>query len=104
MEKEAKKAALMELFKKRFGFTEFNDLCLDELHRPIDIWKYLQLWLCSDLFIRNKNQKNAFVIIFSELMNCFAVDTKLESTLPLHDIFKILKRNKIRKILIKIVV
>ena len=37
MEKEAKKAALMEFFKERFGFTEFNDLCLDELHRPIDI-------------------------------------------------------------------
>ena len=35
MEKEAKKAALMEFFKERFGFTEFNDLCVDELHRPM---------------------------------------------------------------------
>ena len=35
MEKEAKKAALMEFFKERFGFTEFNDLRVDELHRPM---------------------------------------------------------------------
>ena len=35
MEKEAKKAALMEFFKERFGLTEFNDLCVDELHRPM---------------------------------------------------------------------
>ena len=35
MEKEAKKVALMEFFKERFGFTEFNDLCVDELHRPM---------------------------------------------------------------------
>ena len=27
---EAKKAALMECFKDRFGFTEFNDICIDE--------------------------------------------------------------------------
>ena len=37
MEKEAKKAALMEFFKEHFGFTEFNDLRMDELHRPIEI-------------------------------------------------------------------
>ena len=37
MEKEAKKAALMEFFKEHFGFTEFNDLCMDELHRPMEI-------------------------------------------------------------------
>ena len=35
MEKEAKKAALMECFKERFGFTEFNDLVYDELDRPL---------------------------------------------------------------------
>ena len=35
MEKEAKKAALMECFKKHLGFTEFNDLVYDELHRPL---------------------------------------------------------------------
>ena len=37
MEKEAKKAALMEYFKDRFGFTNFNDIFTDELHRPIKI-------------------------------------------------------------------
>ena len=37
MEKEAKKAALMEFFKERYGFTEFNDLYVDELHRSIGI-------------------------------------------------------------------
>ena len=36
MTKEAKKAALMEFFKERFGFTEFKDLYADELHRSID--------------------------------------------------------------------
>ena len=35
MKKEAKKAAMMEFFKERFGFTEFNDLVVDGLHRPI---------------------------------------------------------------------
>ena len=35
MEAEAKKAALMECFKKHLGFTEFNDLVYDELHRPL---------------------------------------------------------------------
>ena len=35
MTKEAKKAALIECFKERFGFTEFNDFFIDELHRPI---------------------------------------------------------------------
>ena len=35
MTNEAKKAALMECFKDRFGFTEFNDISIDELHRPI---------------------------------------------------------------------
>ena len=37
MKKEAIKAALMEFFKERFGFTEFNDLCVDELHRPMTL-------------------------------------------------------------------
>ena len=34
MIKEAKKAALMECFKDRFGITEFRDIFIDELHRP----------------------------------------------------------------------
>ena len=37
MKQEAKKAVLMEFFKERFGFTEFNDLYVDELHRSIGI-------------------------------------------------------------------
>ena len=37
MENEATKAALMEFFKERFGFTEFNDLCVDELNRPMTL-------------------------------------------------------------------
>ena len=35
MEKEAKKAALMEFFKDRFGFTEFKDIFVDDLFRPV---------------------------------------------------------------------
>ena len=35
MAQEAKKAALMEYFKDRFGFTNFDDIHRDELHRPI---------------------------------------------------------------------
>ena len=35
MEKEAKKAALMEYIKERFGVTNFDDIHRDELHRPI---------------------------------------------------------------------
>ena len=31
MKKEAKKAALMECYKEYFGFTEFNDILVDEL-------------------------------------------------------------------------
>ena len=31
MKKEAKKAAMIEFFKERFGFTEFKDLYVDEL-------------------------------------------------------------------------
>jgi len=27
----------MEFFKERFGFTEFNDLYVDELHRSMGI-------------------------------------------------------------------
>ena len=34
MTNEAKKAALMECFKDRFGITEFKDILVDELHRP----------------------------------------------------------------------
>ena len=43
MEKEAKKAALMECFKELFGFNKFDDWCVDELGRPIDIEKELLL-------------------------------------------------------------
>ena len=35
MTKEAKKAAMMELFEEHFGFTEFKDLYVDELQRSI---------------------------------------------------------------------
>ena len=35
MKKEAKKAALMEFFKDRFGFTEFKDVLVDDLFRPV---------------------------------------------------------------------
>ena len=35
MEKEAQKAALMECYKEYFGFTEFNDILVDELGRPV---------------------------------------------------------------------
>ena len=37
MEEEAKKAALMACFKEQLGFTEFNDLVFDELHRPLKV-------------------------------------------------------------------
>ena len=37
MEEEAKEAALMECFREHFGFTEFNDLVYDELHRPMKL-------------------------------------------------------------------
>ena len=43
MEKEAKKAALVECYKDRFGFNKFDDLCVDELCRPIDIEQHFQL-------------------------------------------------------------
>jgi len=43
MEKEAKKAALVECFKERFGFNKFDDLYVDELGRVIDIEKQFQL-------------------------------------------------------------
>ena len=35
MTNEAKKAALIECFKDRFGFTEFNDIMIDEFRRPV---------------------------------------------------------------------
>ena len=37
MEKEAKKTALIEFFKERFGFSKFDDWYVDELGRPIEI-------------------------------------------------------------------
>ena len=37
MKIEAKKAAMIEFFKERFGFTEFKNLYVDELHRSLDI-------------------------------------------------------------------
>ena len=43
MEKEAKKAALVECYKERFGFNKFDDWCVDELSRPIDIEQHFHL-------------------------------------------------------------
>ena len=37
MTKEARKAALVECFKDRFGFTEFPDVTVDDFHRPITV-------------------------------------------------------------------
>ena len=37
MTKEAERAALEKCFRERFGFTEFNDMVIDELNRPINI-------------------------------------------------------------------
>ena len=37
MEQEAERAALEKCFRERFGFTEFNDIVIDELSRPINI-------------------------------------------------------------------
>ena len=37
MKKEAERAALEKCFRERFGFTEFNDIVIDELCRPINI-------------------------------------------------------------------
>ena len=35
MTKEAKRAALEKFFRDRYGFTEFNDMVVDELGRPM---------------------------------------------------------------------
>ena len=35
MTKEAKRAALEKFFRDRYGLTEFNDLVVDELGRPM---------------------------------------------------------------------
>ena len=35
MTKEARKAALIECFKDRFGITKFSDISIDDFHRPI---------------------------------------------------------------------
>ena len=43
MEKEAKKAALVECYKERFGFNKFDDWCVDELCRQIDIEQHFEL-------------------------------------------------------------
>ena len=43
MVKEAKKAALIECVKEHFGFNKFDDWCVDELGRVIDIEKQFQL-------------------------------------------------------------
>ena len=37
MTEEAKKAAFVECFKERLGFTKFNDMVFDELHRPLNV-------------------------------------------------------------------
>ena len=43
MEKEAKKAALVECCKELFGFNKFDDWYVDELGRRIEIEKHFQL-------------------------------------------------------------
>ena len=43
MEKEAKKAALVQFYKERFGFNKFDDCCVDELCRPIVVEKHFEL-------------------------------------------------------------
>ena len=37
MTKEAKRAALEECFRDRLGFTEFKDIVIDELNRPMNV-------------------------------------------------------------------
>ena len=37
MTKEAERDALEKCFGERFGFTEFNDIVIDELNRPIKV-------------------------------------------------------------------
>ena len=37
MTKEAERAALQKCFRERLGFTEFNDIVIDELNRPIKV-------------------------------------------------------------------
>ena len=37
MTKEAKRDALEKCFRERFGFTEFNEIVIDELNRPIKV-------------------------------------------------------------------
>ena len=43
MEEEAKKAALVKCVKEHFEFNKFDDWCVDELGRVIDIEKQFQL-------------------------------------------------------------
>ena len=37
MTKEAERDALQKCFRERFGFTEINDIVIDELKRPINV-------------------------------------------------------------------
>ena len=37
MTKEAERAALRKCFRERLGFTEFNDIVVDELNRPMNV-------------------------------------------------------------------
>ena len=37
MTKEAERAALQKCFRERFGSTEFNDIVIDELNRPMNV-------------------------------------------------------------------
>ena len=37
MEKEAERDALEKCFRERFGFTNFDDLVIDDLNRPIKV-------------------------------------------------------------------
>ena len=40
MTKKAKRAALEKFFRDRFGLTEFNDMVVDELGRPMNFMKF----------------------------------------------------------------
>ena len=37
MTKEAERDALEKCFRERFGFTEFHDIVIDELDRPLNV-------------------------------------------------------------------
>ena len=37
MTDEAQKAAIIDCFRERLGFSEFGDIVFDELHRPLNV-------------------------------------------------------------------